>query len=702
MNKGRRVRRVEALDGLRTLAIVAILLYHLNLGWLPSGHMGVVVFLVLSGYFSTNAIVRICERKSKNRVRGIIVQWFHRIRRIWPSVLALIACSGTVFAVLNQVLLTKMRPDVLPALGFFLNWSYILNGVSYFQRIGGPSPLLHLWYLGVDMQFFLVWSIVLPLALKGGKRFARLLTLVLALLSAAWMAWLYVPNADPSRIYYGTDTRAFSLLLGALVALALPLGNREAYAKSPFGKGRQSGGHGTLQVRPSVLARIVGLLSITSIGAAMALLPANSIYWYWGGMFGLSVLSALLIATLLVPKTVLGTVLGCTPLRTLGQRAFALYLWHYPIFLFLGATKSTTEPWIRLAAVGASMVAAELSLRLVERPFGPQRTPKAQRQAQDVSPARKSGTVITALSIYALAVYAGYALLTSADVSLVPQEALVSTGQAAGQAMDLSAQRTETKTQNTRNASKAQKVSSRATAKQDDTKTSKETTPKETTSKDKKDPEAEETPAEEAPEQDEEYETVEVAISDRTVISAPESEVSAGTYDPVLIGDSVPGDAGDEFVPNGGGWQSRLPNALVDTYIGRNPLQSLDVLKGYLDQKVVGHVVVMACFSNSTPYPETLDTMVEAAGPDRSIYLVGTVNPDGFQDAANANLQDAANRYENVHYVDWPAILDGHLEEYLWADATHLRPQGAQVYVNMIVHAVAQDLVDAGGSISEF
>lgn len=694
MKKVRKARRVDALDGLRTLAIVAVLLYHLNLGLLPSGHMGVVVFLVLSGYFCTNAIVRLCTREGARKVRGFLAQWLHRFRRIWPSVLTLVACTGTLFAVCDQVLLTKMRPDVLPSLGFYLNWSYILNGVSYFQKIGGPSPLLHLWYLGVDMQFFLAWSIVLPLALKVGKRFARVLTVILMLASAAWMAVLYASGADPSRAYYGTDSRAFSLLLGALVALALPLGDREAYARSPFGKDRTSGEHGTLQVRPSFLARLVGVLSLAGIGAGMVLLPAESPIWYEGGMLGISILSALLIATLLMPRTLLGVLLGCPPLRALGQRAFALYLWHYPIFLFMGANKSTTELWMRLAAVAASMATAELSLRLVERPFGPKRSAKANDRKSHTEPlARKATMVVTALAIYGLAVYAGYALLTSADVSLVPKEALVSTGTSPDRPMDLSANKADAKASATKTTSGAKGVDKTGDDKNDQEPAGKSN--------------GEQLTDEESQRKDDEAETdepqvVEVAVTDSTVISAPKSEIDAGLYDPVLIGDSVPGDAGNEFVPNGGGWQRRLPNSLIDTFIGRNPYQALEVLRGYIDQKVVGHVVVMACFSNSTPYPETLDAMVEAVGPERSIYLVGTVNPDGFQDAANANLQDAANRYKNVRYVDWPSVLDGHLEQYLWADATHLRPEGAKVYVDMIVRAVAQEIVASGGGVSEF
>jgi flavin-binding protein dodecin len=145
----------------------------------------------------------------------------------------------------------------------------------------------------------------------------------------------------------------------------------------------------------------------------------------------------------------------------------------------------------------------------------------------------------------------------------------------------------------------------------------------------------------------------------------------------------------------------RLPDALIDTYIGRRPDQAIEVMKGYLDQNVVGHVVVYACFSNTTASAEQLEEMIEIVGEDREVYLVGTVNPDGFQDQANELLQEAADGHDNVHYVDWPEVLEGHLKEYLWADDTHLRPEGAEVYVDMVTRAVAQAMVDAGGTTTE-
>lgn len=666
MQQGTVSSRARGIDGLRTLCIASIILYHLNLPWLPSGHMGVVIFLVLSGYFGTLGITHVLDRKGSFGAVDLLRSWGKRIARIVPSVIALVAIVGTLCAAFSHVLLTKMRPDVIPSLGFFLNWSYILRDVSYFDMIGGTSPLLHLWYIGVDLQFFLAWSLILAVLLKIGKGVARKVTLLLAIASAVLMAVLYVPGQDPSRVYYGTDTRAFALLLGSWLALTLPLGKMpETLVGRLFVKRDATTGEGSEQLKSTIPAHLLGLVCCAGLVAAMIMIPADSKIWYQGGMAGFALVATIFTATLVAPQNLLGKLLGLAPFRVLGARSFALYLWHYPIILLMDANKSTTVWWMRLAAVCASFVAAEISLRFVERPFGPRSVQVTKRKSPDetvvLKPTRPQVVMaITTLAVTATGICTYQALKTIPDESLVPEDVLVSTGVSAGQAMDLSDATKRPDGQGNNDGQGAQPS---------------------------------ETPNDAAPAQ--------VEVTDSTVVHASGDEVGAGKFDPVLIGDSVPGDAGNEFVADNGGWEGRLPDGHFDSFIGRRPDQALDVLNGYLEQGVVGNVVVLACFSNSTPYPDTLQAMVDAVGQERQLYLVGTVNPDGFQEEANANLQEVADKYENVHYVDWPAVLEGHMDEYLWADATHLRPEGAAVYVDMVVRAVAQSMVNTGGSTTE-
>ena len=718
--------RIGGIDGLRALSIVAILIYHLNLPWLPSGHMGVVVFLVLSGYFGTTTLVRSLNKDTQSLPVKLGSIWGRRLLRIVPSVVALVAVVGTLCAVFNHVLLTKMRPDVLPSLAFFLNWSYIIRNVSYFDMIGGTSPLLHLWYIGVDLQFFLAWTLALAILLKRGRRFARVCALLLAVVSAVCMALLYVPQADPSRVYYGTDTRAFSLLLGSWLALAFPLGERPEVLGRLFVKPvSKNGRHTDGRVKATVTSQLLGVIAFAGIVAGMALIPADSALWYRGGMFVFSLVATFLAAAMLAPGSILAAILGIAPLRALGKRSFALYLWHYPIILLMAAQMSITVWYLRLAAVVVACVAAELSMRLVEQSYPSlltSRTPQQDEIVNEEKPRKKRKksksqtrqerrrqrarelelakrqqelkrkricAAVSTLIVAGTGAFTYHALATTPDASLVPEESLVSTGVAANQAIDVSARKQQiekeggsaSKNDSASNSSSNAKATEEAKA--------------ETAAKKKAEADAQKKAQEEA------AKPKAVTVTTSTILHAPESERSKGIVDPLLIGDSVPGDAGDDLVPNGAGWDTRLPDALIDTFIGRSPYQSLEVLRGYMNQNVIGKIIVMACFSNSTPSIETLNAMVEAAGSERQIFLVGTVNPDGFQEEANANLQDTASRFANVHYVDWPAVLEGHLKEYLWADATHLRPEGAAVYVQMVVNAIAQEMVNAGGTTSE-
>ncbi|MDO4537555.1 MAG: acyltransferase family protein [Coriobacteriales bacterium] len=660
MNIPKPKRRVLALDGLRAFAIISILIYHLRLPWLPSGHLGVVVFLVLSGYLCTTSMVRMFERKGAGGLLGL---WWHRFLRVWPSVATLVAGTGVLCATLNHVLLTKMRPDALPALGFATNWASILRGSSYFEQIGGTSPLMHLWYIATDMQFFIVWTLLLAITLKIGKVASRRIALVLSIASAAWMAYLFVPGSDPSRIYYGTDTRAFSLLLGAWLAFVFPLGKVPTIGKRLLVKPREvKTRHGRVKpFRATFFSHLAGLLSFAGIVALMVLTPQDADWYYRGGFFGISVLAVILIATLLAPGSLMGRILSFPLFTYLGKRSFALYLWHYPIFLLMAANKTTTEMKMRLAAVVVALLAAELSYQLIEKPFAALASgekkekmdttnEKADKSDGSKTP-RKPGRarlVVTALIVLGLGGYAGYALYTTPDESLVPESAIKSTGAAADSGMDLS----------NRSISGADSESNEESEESNSGKSSKSEI---------------------------------VEITDYSIVHAPASEVNAGIYDPVLIGDSVPGDAG---------WE-RLPDGLFDCYIGRQPSQAVSVFKDYIEQGVVGKVAVFACFSNSTPRPEQLDEIMELAGSNREVYFVATVNPDGFQDAANSNLMDVTDRYENAHYIDWVAVHDARETDYLWSDDTHLRPEGAVAYVNMVTHAVAQDLVDAGGNVEE-
>ena len=205
-------RYIPALDGLRTLAVVAVVLYHLNLTWAQGGLLGVTIFFVLSGYLITRLLLNEVAKTGRIDLKSF---WIRRIRRLVPAVVTVVVVTCALCTIFNHVMLTKMRPDILPSLLFFNNWWQIAQNVSYFNALGDPSPLTHFWSLAIEEQFYLIWPPLLfaMVSMHVSKPNTRRVVLGLAAVSAIAMMVLYNPAADPSRVYYGTDTRVFSLLL---------------------------------------------------------------------------------------------------------------------------------------------------------------------------------------------------------------------------------------------------------------------------------------------------------------------------------------------------------------------------------------------------------------------------------------------------------------------------------------------------------
>ena len=214
-------RYVPALDGLRAFAVLAVIFYHMGLGWAPGGLMGVTVFFVISGYLINGLLVAEHEQTGSISLKSF---WLRRVRRLFPAIFLSVVGTAALCTIFDHTLLDKMRPDILPSLLFYNNWWQIFRDMSYFEQAGNPSPLTHFWSLSIEEQFYVVWPLLLLLMYKLGakKKTMSRVVLVLAIVSALEMALLYNPQGDPSRIYYGTDTRAMSLLPSRASATATP------------------------------------------------------------------------------------------------------------------------------------------------------------------------------------------------------------------------------------------------------------------------------------------------------------------------------------------------------------------------------------------------------------------------------------------------------------------------------------------------
>ena len=353
---GKKRRYITGLDGIRAIAVIMVLVYHLKLALFKSGFLDVTVFFVLSGYLITGILISEVEEEGTIDLKNF---WLRRIRRLVPAVMSMAVVIIFVSAVVNRIIFTKGCKDFLASVLGFNNWWQIFNKVSYFEAAGVPSPFTHCWSLAIETQFYLIYPLILlgiyklvksreEGRAKRGLLFAGV-TLMLALISVILMIVLFDPQQDASRVYYGTDTRAFSLLFGALLAILWD------YRMVPR------------RLSASV-NMVLGSVSFAVLLVMTIAINGSSNFWYRGGQFFGTILIVLMVYAVSGRKTWLSRFLSNPVLKWIGDRSYSIYLWHYPIILLISKGIKASW-WITLIEIVLSVVLAELSYRFIETPI---------------------------------------------------------------------------------------------------------------------------------------------------------------------------------------------------------------------------------------------------------------------------------------------------------------------------------------------
>ncbi|WP_425415411.1 acyltransferase family protein [Paenibacillus glacialis] len=621
-------RYMPGLDGLRALSVIAVIAYHLDLGWAQGGLLGVGIFFVLSGYLITDQIV---SRWQKDRRLDLKDFWMRRARRLLPAMFVMLAFTALWLLLFDRSRLAALQGDFISVTLYFNNWWLIFHNVSYFESFGPPSPIGHLWSLAIEEQFYLIWPLVIIVGLRLARQRGKLIVMTLAgaFISALAMALIYQPGSDPSRVYYGTDTRVFALLIGAALAFAWPSQNltREISRRSR---------------------------NILDLSGAIGLLVIILMIWrtneygeflYYGGLVLLSILSAIVIAVLAHPASRLAKVMGCKPLRWIGVRSYSIYIWHYPVIILTNPTVDTGGfDGVRvLLQLGASILLAALSWKFIEEPI---RHGLLRRLRQKLSTRLRVNIRPVFMMIWVPLVV----LFISCN-STVEESASV-----------------DASTDHSAINDKFEPMVTPVDPKDKD-----DSTVIEVTAKPSVKPVIAEKP-----------ETPEIVDPPKkSEVQAQLKETKETGKGVTAIGDSVILDAAPYL-------QEMLPGIVIDGKVGRQMSQAQEVVDKLRANGKLGSRVIINLGTNGSFNSKQLRQLLGSLDDVQKIVLVNTRVPRKWQDTVNSLLTKVAAEFPNAMIVDWHSSSEGH-NSYFYDDGVHLRREGAKFYASLVAKVIQEE-----------
>lgn len=638
---------IRGLDGLRAIAVLAVLLYHIAPNQFVGGYVGVDFFFVISGFLITYGILG--RLKGPHPSFSLKDFWFRRLRRLMPALVLLILVCVPLGAVIYPELLVGGTRQVLGALTCLTNWVEIFHGSNYFDQ-ANPMLFKNLWSVAVEEQFYLVWPPILLLLVSRKRKFthAQLMGIVgaIALASAVLMGVLADPQ-NYTRVYYGTDTHCFGLALGILLAFVW------SKAKGPRSRRWLASQRWTCVLAP------VGLVGFAAL---VCLAPDTARLTYPLGLLLASVFSLFLVTSVVSrPRALFTRAMELAPVRWLGTRSYGIYLWHWPMLIFgrilvptaVGTVESVL---VDVAFVLASFVISELSYRFVEEPF--RRNGIIASLGASLERARTSwvGRVQVAACL-ALVVATVVALATAPQKTRLQQ-----------QFEDLQAQ-TEQEL--------AQQQGQQSQGKEDDE--PQNGNGAEDESSDATDSQAEGNGPDDAEEEGEpQGDTSSIPNYDKSQMAG----VPVGST-VTAIGDSLISGTSD-------GFQEELSGINFLAAPIRQWRDAVDVVNDGLEQGVIRQNVILDFGTNGGVADEDLVyQVIDALGPERRIVLYNIYSPSTFVDDANAVYEKIAQEYPNVHIADWESIARDH-PEYLNADRTHPNMTGMPAFVGAAVTALEE------------
>ncbi|WP_434643507.1 acyltransferase family protein [Thermoanaerobacterium thermosaccharolyticum] len=627
------VRYMAGLDGLRAIAVLAVIGYHLNLSFMQGGFLGVSIFFVLSGYLITNIISSEWEKSGKVDLKNF---WLRRMRRLFPALfimVVLVVCYVTLF---DPGRLTSIKGDAITSILYINNWWLILHKVSYFAKFGPPSTFGNLWSLAVEGQFYLIWPLVLIISFKylKKKRYIVFLTLLLAIASSLAMGMLYEPGMDPSRVYYGTDTRVFGLLLGSALALILPSDKLSS----------------NMSRNKRLILDAIGFLSLLSIFIMFIYVNQYDTFVYRGGMFLLSVIAAVTIAVSAHSSSFLGKALGCFPLRWLGARSYGVYLWYFPVLILTTPPVNTEgiNPIRAVLQIFLIILISALSWRYVEDPI---RHGALKRIMQDIKTLKlKNGKIVLPIKTFMLVIVSTViiGIFVVGMSGIMPVAASTSLNSSGGG--------------NGTNVSSSYVGNSDVTSDgivQDYSYNLPDNR------------------------RDIKYYPYKGGKADSSVASNDSGQTDVKIQDGkgiTIIGDSILIDAKPYL-------EEMLPGITIDGKVGRQMYQAKDVVKSLKSKGEISDTLIVELGTNGPFTEDQLLSLLKAAEPVKHIILVNVRVPRPWESVVNKTLNKVSSEYPHTTLIDWYKASYGH-DSFFSPDAVHLEPSGAKYFASLIAKTI--------------
>ena len=744
-------KRNAAVDGMRAIAIIGIVAFHLRPIVFNGGFLGVTMFLVMAGYFSTVSLLKMFSEKNdknshldgnqesqkkKSKLITYFKYLFQRVKRIWPSTLGIIALSAPLMWLFSPSLLTKLQSDALSGATFSSNMAYVLRKVSYFEQSGLPSPIKHLWYLGLIMQMFICWPIILCAILKIVKsKFVRMLvTATLAIVSALTsisITILYGEGQTIARVYYSLDTRACEFLIGALLAMYCTwfsgksaikiisdacryiVGSKSE--KEQIENQENDSQNGKNKGRQPILESIVGFAALAFILFCFIKQDGLKTWIVYGGYALFAIVCAILMHACMLKNNICAKILGTNILSYLGKRSFAIYLVHFPILEVLNPATRTTHITLFEQILQCVIVVAiaEVFYRIFEMPFASKymtfsvssvsaKSKDAKDNSKDDSKDKNKNLDLSSdtLSVKSKNIKLPFVLrklattvCAAACIALIAAPlnwSSIAQERSIQLRPELASQEQNNKIHSQNGKQKPESgQSSKSNNKSNNNSNNKTNTKSNNKSKQNQKRKVG------GKRQNITKQTLPTKPSAHRVLNPIAEKVPANintkpwkidskqdvcTADITMVGDSVTEGAKPYLI-------KALPNAWIDGKVSRQIFHGAEDYQKDIAEKHPGSVVIYELGTNGPPRDESvLQNMVNITG-GKPVYFVTTRVPQPWQDETNAKLRAFASKRKNVGIIDWNGTSAGH-SEFLTDDGIHLTPIGGPQYARMIRLAV--------------